>query len=399
MLYLINLMTVSRTTWPMTWHPLKMLLISSWQTRRPKPRQSPKLLPRWWKDQMLRRSSRSLPSTRPHHHQASPGMAIMGYHQLRAHLVVWDAGQRQNVVPIVESQPLKAWGLPTGLSGRHGRMPKIARRSEEHMHFHCWPISFGVRQPIVCQWGYTCPCQWSWKSYLILPANALLFVFNPQHFCFQPTSGLGRTRSIECWLPKSKPTCHKGAKKNGPGWWPWSREPWRWRPWPMGQTIGIPQARSTSGIGPHQAWAHTHPSQWAFTPQCVQQLDMAVEVEVPRSRGHTFVAPQSSPWKCQTRRTPCQLTNHEEGATNAQRQRAQAPALLMQRCVSSMTRLPACLAIFGTPISHFVAIRFTRFVFFVRTHVFSWVDRSYATTKLFLHRCLCICVSIWCMKK
>ena len=80
-------------------------------------------------------------------------------------------------------------------------MPKIARRSEEQMHFHCWPISFGVRQPIVCQWGYTCPCQWSWKSYLILPANALLFVFNPQHFCFQPTSGLGRTRSIECWQP------------------------------------------------------------------------------------------------------------------------------------------------------------------------------------------------------
>ena len=199
MLYLFNLMTVSRTTWPMTWHPLKMLLTSSWQTRRPKPRQSPKLLPRWWKDQMLRRSSRSLPSARPHHHQASPGMAIMGYHQLRAHLVVWDAGQRQNVVPIVESQPLKAWGLPTGLSGRHGRMPKIARRSEEQMHFHCWPISFGVRQPIVCQWGYTCPCQWSWKSYLILAANALLFVFNPQHSCFQPTSGLGRTRSIECW--------------------------------------------------------------------------------------------------------------------------------------------------------------------------------------------------------
>ena len=253
----------------------------------------------------------------------------MGYHQLRQH---------QNVVPIVESQPLKAWGLPTGLSGRHGRMPKIARRSEEQMHFHCWPISFGVRQPIVCQWGYTCPCQWSWKSYLILPANALLFVFNPQHFCFQPTSGLGRTRSIECWLPKSKPTCHKGAKENGPGCWPWSREPWRWRPWPMGQTIGIPQ--------------------------------------VPRSRGHTFVAPQSSPWKRQpskkagTRRTPCQLTNHEEGATNAQRQRAQAPALLMKRCVSSMTRLPACLAIFWTSISHFVAIRFTWFVFLF-AHMFS----------------------------
>ena len=34
-------------------------------------------------------------------------------------------------------------------------------------------------------------------------------------------------------------------------------------------------------------------------------------------------------------------------------------------------------------ISHFVAIRFTCFVFFVRTHVSSWVDRSYATTKLF----------------
>ena len=34
------------------------------------------------------------------------------------------------------------------------------------------------------------------------------------------------------------------------------------------------------------------------------------------------------------------VTNHEEGATNAQCQRAQAPALLMKRCVSSMTRLP-----------------------------------------------------------
>ena len=40
------------------------------------------------KDQMPRRSSRSLPSARPHHHQASPGTAIVGYHQLRAHLVV-----------------------------------------------------------------------------------------------------------------------------------------------------------------------------------------------------------------------------------------------------------------------------------------------------------------------
>ena len=201
----------------------------------------------------------------------------MGYHQLRQH---------QNVVPIVESQPLKAWGLPTGLSGRHGRMPKIARRSEEQMHFHCWSISFGVRQPIVCQWGYTCPCQWSWKSYLILPANALLFVFNPQHFCFQPTSGLGRTRSIECWLPKSKPTCHKGTKENGPGWWPWSREPWRWRPWPMGQTIGIPQARSTSGIGPHQACEPTPTQPVGIYSTVHQWLTMKKGPPMPSAKEH-----------------------------------------------------------------------------------------------------------------
>ena len=127
----------------------------------------------------------------------------------------------------------------------------------------------------------------------------------------------------------------------------------------------------------------------------VHQLDMAV-------------APQSSPWKrqpsktpCQqarTRRTPCQLTNHEEGATNAQCQRAQAPELLMKRCVSSMTRLPACLAILGgLPIAILWQLGLHVLCFFVHTHVFSWVGRSYATTKLiyiYIYVRLCICVSI-----
>ena len=180
-----------------------------------------------------------------------------------------------------------------------------------------------------------------------------IFAFNPlQVWAEQEALNVGSPL-----LPKSKPTCHKGAKENGPGCWPWSREPWRWRPWPMGQTIGIPQ--------------------------------------VPRSRGHTFVAPQSSPWKRQpskkagTRRTPCQLTNHEEGATNAQCQRAQAPALLMKRCVSSMTRLP--LVILWQLGLHVLCFLFA--------HMFSPGLTGLMQQQNFLYRFLCICVSIWCMKK
>ena len=209
---------------------------------------------------------------------------------------------------------------------------------------------FGVRQPIVCQWGYTCPCQRSWKSYLILPANALLFVFNPQHFCVQPTSGLGRTRSIECWqafaaqVQTNLPQGHQGEWGQADGHEAGATAM-------ATLTNGTDHWHSTGQV--HQ-WHWTSSSMWAHTH--------------PAS-GHLL---HSAP-----------VTNHEEGATNAQCQRAQAPALLMKRCVSSMTRLPACLAIFGTAISHFVAIRFTCFVFFIRTHVFSWVDRSYATTKLF----------------
>ena len=119
----------------------------------------------------------------------------------------------------------------------------------------------------------------------------------------------------------------------------------------MGQAIGIPQARSTSGIGPRQACEPTASQPEVGAKMChstVHQLDMAMGdqvssmaslpplpqtmgLELSRNRAtllwhHRAVHGSANPARCQwagARKTPCQLTHHERGATNAQCQSAQ----------------------------------------------------------------------------